>query len=206
MMHEEFSDPLRARLLEQRVVSIFGSLGTDSVSEAAARLWTLDALGDAPIRLLLSISSGSVDAAASLLDVLDVVGVEVHATCLGGISGPAVAVLAAASRRLAAPSARFVLRDEAVRLAGSFKELERAVRQHHEQRLALLGRIAESTGGRRSLGDVLADFERGISLSAEEARRYGLVDRVEAPRDRVVSLLRPSPAPPSVGFRPGPRP
>lgn len=202
MRPDDFSDGVRARLLDQRVVSIFGSLDAAVVSDAAAHLWTLDALGDAPIRLLLSVSGGSVDAAASLLDVLDVIGVEVHATCLGGITGPAVAVLAGATRRLAAPSARLLLRDEPVSLAGSYSELERAARQHHAQRLALLGRLADSTGGRRSVGDVLADFERGLSLSAEEARAYGLVDRVEQARDRVVNLFRPEHG---VGFRPNGR-
>jgi ATP-dependent Clp protease protease subunit len=199
---DPLSDSLRARLFERRVVSFFGRLDDAAVSDAAAQLWSLDALGDGPVTLLLSLSGGGVDAAATLIDVLDVIGVELTAICLGGINGPALAVLAAAGRRVAAPSARFVLRDESVTLTGSAQELQRAAELHHARRLALFERVARATRGRRSVGDVLADFERGLSLSAEEARQYGLVDSVERPKDGVVAMLRP---PPGLGFRPGPR-
>jgi ATP-dependent Clp protease protease subunit len=199
---DDFAGVLHGRLFERRVVSVFGHLDEAAVSRVAAELWSLDALGDEPIRLLLSLSGGGVDAAATLIDVLDVIGVEVTATCLGGISGPAVAVLAAAGRRVAAPSARFLLRDEPVSFTGPFRDLARAAEEHHARRMRLLGRLAESTHGRRSLGDVIADFERGLSMGAEEALAYGLVDHVEQPRDGVVSLLR---RPPGLGFRPGGR-
>jgi ATP-dependent Clp protease protease subunit len=183
---------MRARLFEERVVSIFGRLDDTSVTNAAAEMWSLDALGDDPISLLLSISGGTVAATSALLDVLDVIGVEVEATCVGGIAGPAVAVLAGARRRQAAPSARFVLRDESVRFEGSYAELERSVRDHHAQRNDLFQRLAEATGGRRSLGDVLADFDRGLTLSAEEARDYGLVERVVPSKHKVIPLPRPT--------------
>ncbi|HTW99893.1 MAG TPA: ATP-dependent Clp protease proteolytic subunit [Acidimicrobiales bacterium] len=188
----DWPESLRARLYEERVVSLFGRLDDEAVTGAAAELWSLDALGDEPISLLLSVSSSTVSAATALLDVLDVIGVEVSATCIGGITGPAVAVLAGARHRQAAPSARFVLRDESVRFEGSYRDLEQSVRDHHAQRNELFGRLAEATGGRRSLGDVLADFDRGLTLSAEEAQEYGLVERVAPSKHKVVPLPRPA--------------
>jgi ATP-dependent Clp protease protease subunit len=180
------------------VISLFGRLDDGTVSDLAAQLWSLDALGDEPIELLLSVSGGTVDATGAFIDVLDVVGVEVSITCVGGLVGPPVGLLAAVQKRRAAPSARFVLRDEEVRLQGSSRDLDAAVRQHHEQRHHLLGRIAASTGGRQSLGDVFADFERGRSLTAEEARRYGLIDEIVAPRTPRDGRSGPTPG---FGFR-----
>jgi ATP-dependent Clp protease, protease subunit len=197
-MSTEWNDSIRSRLLGERVVSLFGRLDDSTVSDLAAQLWSLDALGDEPVELLVSVSGGTVNATSALIDVLDVVGVEVGVTCVGGLVGPPIGLLAAVHHRRAAPSARFVLRDEEVRLEGSYRDLDSAVRQHHEQRHNLLARIAAATGGRQSLGDVLADYERGRSLDAEEARRYGLIDEIAAPRGR--GGERPGPTP-GFGFR-----
>jgi len=197
-MSNEWNDSIRSRLLGERVVSLFGRLDDSNISDLAAQLWSLDALGDEPIELLLSVSGGTVNATSALIDVLDVVGVEVGVTCVGSLVGPPVGLLAAVEKRRAAPSARFVLRDEEVRLEGSYRDLDAAVREHHEQRHQLLARIAASTGGRQSLGDVLSDFERGRVLSAEEMLRYGLVDEIAAPRGR--GGARPGPTP-GFGFR-----
>jgi ATP-dependent Clp protease protease subunit len=198
-MSTEWNDSIRSRLLGERVVSLFGRLDDSAVSDLAAQLWSLDALGDEPIELLLSVSGGTVNATSALIDVLDVVGVEIGITCVGGLVGPPVGLLAAVEKRRSAPSARFVLRDEEVRLEGSYRDLDAAVRQHHEQRHALLSRIAASTNGRQSLGDVLSDFERGRALGAEDALRYGLIDEIALPRQRGDGRPRPTPG---FGFRP----
>jgi len=198
-MSTEWNDSIRSRLLSERVVSLFGRLDDSTVSDLAAQLWSLDALGDEPIELLLSVSGGTVNATSALIDVLDVVGVEIAITCVGGLVGPPVGLLAAVEKRRAAPSARFVLRDEEVRLEGSYRDLDAAVRQHHEQRHSLLSRIAASTNGRQSLGDVLSDFERGRALGAEDALRYGLIDEIALPRQRGDGRSGPTPG---FGFRP----
>jgi ATP-dependent Clp endopeptidase proteolytic subunit ClpP len=198
-MSTEWNDSIRSRLLSERVVSLFGRLDDSAVSDLAAQLWSLDALGDEPIELLLSVSGGTVNATSALVDVLDVVGVEIAVTCVGGLVGPPVGLLGAVGKRRAAPSARFILRDEEVRLEGSYRDLDAAVRQHHHQRHALLSRIAASTNGRQSLGDVLADFERGRALGADDALRYGLIDEIALPRQRGDNRFGPTPG---FGFRP----
>jgi ATP-dependent Clp protease, protease subunit len=162
-------------------------------------LWSLDALGDHPITLLLSSRGGTVGAALALIDVLDVVGVEVRATCLGAVEGPSIAVLSGCDRRRAAPNTRFVLRDEQTSIEGSFRNLEQTAHRLQDERRQLLDRLARATRGRHSLGDLLTDFERGLSLGAEEALAYGLVDEVLPDSDRVVALAR------TIGFRRPPR-
>ncbi len=169
---------VRARLFERRVVSVFGRLDDVAVSEVAAELWTLDALGDEPVTVMLSTGGGTVDAATVLVDVLDVVGVEVRVVCLGTVSGPPVAVLAGAVRRSAAPNARIILCDEGVEHRGAASELETWAAELYERRRRLYERLAASTAGRHTAAQVEADVARGLALSAVEALSYGLVDEI----------------------------
>lgn len=194
----DFADAIRERLFEQRVIPLFGPLTDEKVAELAAQLWTLDATGDAPVTMLVSCRRGSVRAALALIDALDVVDVEVDATCLGAIEGPPIGVLAACSRRRAAPSTRFVLRDDEASIDGSFRSLQQSADVLFEERRQLLERLAGSTNGRRSFGDLVADFERGRSLDAQDALAYGLVDEVTPEADRVIAMRRQDPG---IGFR-----
>ncbi|MGA8297628.1 MAG: ATP-dependent Clp protease proteolytic subunit [Acidimicrobiales bacterium] len=194
----DFADTMRERLFAQRVVPIFGPLTDESVSEVAAQLWTLDAASDDPVTLMASCRGGSVRATLALIDALDVVEVAVNATCLGALEGPPVAILAACARRRAAPSTRFFLRDEADRIDGPFRTLEQSARALFDERRQLLERLAASTKGRHSLGDLVADFERGRGLSVDEAITYGLIDEVTPDGDRIVALGRLNPG---IGFR-----
>lgn len=190
MSTPDFSDQVRGRLFSERVVALFGALDDSLASEIAAQVWTLDATGDEPVTLLLSCRGGSVRACLSVVDALDVVDVSVNATCLGAVEGPPVAILAACARRRAAPSTRFFLRDEPAEIGGSFRSLEQSARALFDERLQLLGRLAVSTKGRHSVGDLIADFERGRSLGVDEAITYGLIDEVTPDSDRIVTLGR----------------
>jgi ATP-dependent Clp protease, protease subunit len=186
----DFSESIRGRLFEERVISIFGELSDATVAEIAAQLWTLDATGDEPVTMLLSCRRGSVRSTLALIDALDVVEVEVHATCLGALEGPPVGILAACARRRATSSTRFFLRDEPASIDGAFRTLQRSAQVLFEERRQLLERLAASTNGRRSVGDLVADFENGRTLSADEAMAYGLVDEVTPEADRIVALRR----------------
>lgn len=194
----DFGDAIRGKLFDERVISLFGPFTDASVSEVAAQLWTLDATGDTPVTVLLSCRGGSVRATLALIDALDVVDVAVHATCLGALEGPPIGILAGCSTRRAAPSTRFTLRDDEASIDGSYRSLRQSADVLLAERLQLLERVAASTNGRRSLGDLVADFENARTLSAEEAVAYGLIDEVTPETDRIIALRRQIP---EIGFK-----
>jgi ATP-dependent Clp protease, protease subunit len=180
-----FGDEVRGRLYAARTISIVGHLDDSRATAAAAELWTLDASGDGPITALMSLSGGTVRAALALIDAFDIVGVDLRAVCLGAIVGPPVAAYAAAATRLAGPNARFVLREEWREFSGSASELDLAARHADEEYRQLAARLADATKGRRSVGDILLDFEQGRSLGATEGLDYGIVDALLADDERI---------------------
>jgi ATP-dependent Clp protease protease subunit len=168
------SDWLAERLLEQRVVTLSGELDADAVNRAVAELALLDATGNDPVRLRLSGVGADLEGALTLVDALDLVGVPVHATSLGTLSGPAVAVLAVADRRVAGAHAMVRLCEPRAPRGVPGHGVEAWAAEHARQLRRLQERLAAACG--RSVDEVAADMRAGRLLDAEEARAYGLVD------------------------------
>ena len=128
-------DWMDERLLDQRVIALAGELDDEAVNRTVAALALLDSDGDEPIQLRLSGVSAVMTSVLPIVDALDLTGVPIHATALGTLTGPAIALLAVAGRRTAGPHALFQLREP------------RAPRGEHGRDVERLGRRA-CTGGR----------------------------------------------------------
>jgi ATP-dependent Clp protease protease subunit len=173
-------DWLGERLLDQRVVALAGELDAETVNRTVAALALLDADGDEPVRLRLSGVSADLDTAFPIVDALDLMGVPVHATSLGTLTGPAIALLAVADHRTAGPHAVLHLCEPRAPHGIRGPELESWVAEQARQLRRLQERLAEACG--RSVEKIAADMRTGRMLTAQEAQAYGLVDLAEAAR------------------------
>ena len=177
---------VRTRLFDQRTVVVRGDLNHEVVGQAAAELMTLDAGGDETVHLHLDAVGGTYDTAFTLVDVIDLLGVPVVATCVGRAEGPAVAVLAVADRRLALPHARLRLCEPDDSFRGRASQLEGWLDAQADQRRRFCERLAIAT--RRSADDVADAIRSGRYLDVNAAIQFGLVDEV-ARRDGDVRSL-----------------
>jgi ATP-dependent Clp protease, protease subunit len=177
-------DWLGERLLAQRLVALAGDLDAETTNRTVAALALLDAEGDEPVRLRLSGVRADLDTALTIVDALDLMGVPVHATCVGTLTGAAIILLAVADHRTAGPHA--VLQLTEPRAPGGIpgRDVEARAAQHADRLRRLQERLAEACG--RPVEQIVSDMRSGQLLSAAEARDYGLVDATESTR-------RPSP-------------
>ncbi len=171
---------LQADLLVRRVVLVAGRLDSTLAVRVAAELMTLDASGEEPIDVYLDSPDGTLEAAFTLIDTLDLLQAASRVHALGEVGGPAVGVLAAGRRRTAAPHARFRLGEPAVRLTGSTAQLLAQGRQQHLLRERFRARLARATC--RPIAEIADDLQRGRYLDTQEALDYGLIDAVAAER------------------------
>lgn len=186
---------LRDRLLERRVVVVSGTLDGPAAGQAAMELMTLDGSGDGPVTLRIDAADGDLDAAMSLMDVVDLAGVPVRVTCTGLVGGPAVGVVAVGHRRAALPHAGFRLSPATGRASGRATDLERWARERHERWQRYCERVAAALG--RDAGQTAELLSSGRTLDVGAALDLGLVDEVVG-RTAAVHRL---PGPP-MGFRP----
>ncbi len=177
---------MQRRLFDRRTVLLSGPLDDRVANRVGASLMTLDATGDSTVQLQIDSGDGTVDAALALMDIVDLLGVPVHATCVGQAAGPAVGVLAVCHQRTLAPHARLRLIEPTVEMQGSARQLQQLATGHLERMAMFWTRLSEATG--RSIEDLRVDASEGRFLSAEEAVSYGLADEVATPDARVHRL------------------
>jgi ATP-dependent Clp protease protease subunit len=163
------------------VVTLSGKLDSAAANRAAASLALLDASGDDPIELRLCDVDADLDVAFTVLDALDLVGVPLHVTCLGELRGAAVAILAVADHRAAGPHATVHLREPRTYLGGPADNVATHAEDHRRRLRQLQERIAGAC--HRTVDAVALDMAAGRILTAEQARGYGLIDRIAVGRN-----------------------
>jgi len=168
---------LYERLLEKRIVLASGILDDDAAARFSAQLLTLDAEGDKPIRLELQNLRAELPAALTVMGILDVLRVPVHACVSGEISGPGLGVLASCPRRSGYPNASFVLAEPKLRFGGTVTSITAREQQVIRMLDTLYFRLAEVTG--REVDQIRDDARRGRSLTTAQAIGYGLIQGQE---------------------------
>ena len=169
-------DLLRAQLFQRRIVFLRGPLDDAVAGDVAAQLMALDASGDEAVQLHVDSPGGPLEPAFVLIDTIGLLGVPVHAVCVGRAEGAAVGVLAAAEIRRAAPHARFRLSQPDEKVGGVARDSETWVALR--QRLLDDFHRSMAIAAGRPLEQVEADTAAGPYLDAAEAVAYGLVHEV----------------------------
>jgi ATP-dependent Clp protease protease subunit len=178
--HAAWQDQLYERLLKQRIVIASGVLDDAAATRLSAQLLTLDAEGDAPIRLELQNLQAELSAALTLMGVLDVVRAEVLAYASGEIGGAALGILASCPRRVSYPNATFTLSEPKLQFGGTVTAVTAREQQARRMVDSLFYRIAEATG--RTADEIFQDARRSRTLTAAEAIGYGLIHERAAKR------------------------
>jgi ATP-dependent Clp protease protease subunit len=179
-------DVMRARLFERRVVIIDSELTDELAARVAAELMTLDATGDDRIELLLNCASGTVEAAFTVMDVIDLLGVPVHVTCVGRAEGPALGVLAVATRRAVVPHAALRFGAPAHTFEGRADDVVRWASEQQDQLRRFAERLAAATD--RPVEWLLEAMHDRRRIEPAEAMRIGLVDEIA--RSNIATIRR----------------
>lgn len=169
-------DRLLERLLDRRIVLVSGPLHGALAARACAQILALAARAEEPILIYLSSPDGDLDAAITVMDTLDAVGMPVNAIVTGHLGGPSVGVLAAVDRRRAYPHATFRLSEPRTQFRGTGDQVAAEAARAHALLGSLYERLARATG--RPVDDIRRDARAGRVLTAAEAIDYGLVEGI----------------------------
>jgi ATP-dependent protease ClpP protease subunit len=188
----QWHDWALAELLESRTVVLDGPVDADRALAVSAELMLLDGEGDDAVQLRIEAAGGTLDGALMLMDVVDLLGVPVQATCMGRAEGAALLVLAACPERVVGPHARLHLGEPPAIYEG-FRDVAQAAEYHGARLDQLLERLEAVTG--IEVDELRPMLRRGRFLRPEEAVDLGLADTIASPEASIRRFPR------RVGYR-----
>jgi ATP-dependent Clp protease, protease subunit len=175
----ERSFDIYSRLLRERVVFVGSPIDDDVANLVVAQLLHLEAEDpEKDIFMYINSPGGVVYSGLAIYDTMQFVKPDVATVCCGIAMSMGSLLLAggAAGKRSALPNSRILLHQP----SGGFQGQATDIQIHAKEALELRRRVeeiyAEHTG--RPIEDVTDVLERDRFFTAEQAREYGLVDRV----------------------------
>lgn len=172
------------RLLQERIVFLGTDVNDAIANQICAQLLYLE--GQDPekdIWLYINSPGGSVTAGMAIYDTMNFVKPDVATICMGLAASMGQFLLGAGTKgkRYVLPHARVMMHQPSGGFQGQASDIAIQAEQLAHIKKLMAERIAEHTG--QDVEQIRADSERDRWFTAEEAREYGIVDRVIAHRD-----------------------
>ena len=174
------------RLLKSRIVMLGQDVNDDVANQLCAQLLFLDAEEPGKdIWLYINSPGGSVTAGMAIYDTMQFVGCDVATVCLGLAASMGQFLLCAGTtgKRYTLPNARIMMHQPSAGLRGQAADIAIQAEQlaYTKRRMAEL--TAQHSG--QPLEQIQKDSERDRWFTADEARSYGLVDKVIVKRGQL---------------------
>ena len=168
-----------SRLLKDRIVFLGGEIDDAVANTVIAQLLFLaseDKTKD--IQLYINSPGGSVTAGLAIYDTMNYVGPDVSTICVGMAASMGAFLLSsgAKGKRFALPNSEIMIHQ----VLGGARGQATDIKIHAERILAIkenLNRILAKNSG-QPIKKVTDDTERDKFMTAEEARKYGIVDQI----------------------------
>ncbi|MDO5018241.1 MAG: ATP-dependent Clp endopeptidase proteolytic subunit ClpP [Lagierella massiliensis] len=175
----ERSYDIYSRLLKDRIIFVSGEINNQMADLIVAQLLFLESEDpNKDIQMYINSPGGSVSAGFAIYDTMQYVKCDVSTICIGMAASMGAFLLAAGQKgkRYALPNSDIMIHQP---LGGAQGQAE-DIRIHAEKILKLRDKLnkilAERTG--KPLEVIEKDTDRDNFLEAEEAKDYGLIDRV----------------------------
>ena len=166
------------RLFRARTVIISGEVTQRVAANVMAQLLALAGESSDDVTVFINSQGGHVEAGDTIHDLVRFLSPRVRMVGTGWVASIAALIYVAVPRedRYCLPNTRFLLHQPAGGAGGSASDIEIEAREILKMRDRLNRVFAQQTG--QPLERIEEDTRRNFWLTAEEARRYGLVGRI----------------------------
>jgi len=175
----ERSFDIYSRLLNERIIFLGTPIDDQIANLIVAQLLHLESEDpDKDISIYVNSPGGSVYAGLAIYDTMQFIKPDVQTICVGIAMSMGAFLLAggAKGKRMALPNAKILIHQVSSGFSGQATDIEIHAREVIQLRKSLDEILALHTG--QSLEKVSQDTERDYFMTAEEAKDYGIVDRV----------------------------
>ena len=168
-----------SRLLEERIIFLAGPINDNLANLIIAEILYLAAKDlKRDIKLYINSPGGSVTAGLAIYDTMQYVNCDISTISIGMAASMAATILAAGAKgkRFALPNSEILLHQVAGGVSGGASDIEIGAKQILKMKGKLNYILSKHTG--QALKRIEQDTDRDFYLSAEEAKKYGVIDEV----------------------------
>ena len=175
----ERSYDIFSRLLNDRIVMLSEEVNDTTASLIVAQLLYLEAQDpDKDIQFYINSPGGSVTAGLAIYDTMQYIKPDVSTICIGMAASMGAFLLSsgAKGKRIALPNAEIMIHQPSGGSQGQATDIQIQAEQILKIKKKLNEILSANTG--KELAEIERDTERDHFMTAEEARDYGLIDKV----------------------------
>jgi len=173
-----------SRLLKDRIIMLQGEINDHVSSIIVAQLLFLEAENpEKDIYLYINSPGGVVTSGMAIYDTMNYIKPDVVTICMGQAASMGAFLLSsgAKGKRFALPHARIMIHQPLGGAQGQATDIEIHAKEIIRMKKELNKILAQNTG--QSLRKIEKDTERDFFMSAEEALKYGIIDKVLKKRE-----------------------
>lgn len=175
-----------SRLLKDRIVFIGTEINDGVANAVIAQMLFLRA--DDPkkdIHVYINSPGGYITSALAIYDTMQFMSYEINTYCLGQAASMASLLLAAGTKgkRFALPNSRIMIHQPSGGVTGTSADIALQAKEILILKQMCATVMSRLTG--KDLAQFLEDSERDFFMGAEEAQKYGLIDKITLPSQRI---------------------
>ncbi len=175
----ERSYDIFSRLLNDRIIFLGEEVNDTSASIVVAQLLYLEAQDpDKDIQMYINSPGGSVTAGMAIYDTMQYIKCDVSTICVGLAASMGAFLLSAGTKgkRIALPNAEIMIHQPSAGTQGQITDMAIHLKRLETIKKRMNQIMADNTG--HTLEEMTAACERDNFMTAEEAKEFGLIDKV----------------------------
>ena len=175
----ERSYDIFSRLLNDRIICLSEEVNDTTARLIVAQLLDLEAQDpDKDIQFYINSPGGSVTAGMAIYDTMQYIKCDVATICVGMAASMGAFLLSAGTKgkRMALPNAEIMIHQPSAGTQGQITDMAIHMKRLETIKTRMNRILAENTG--KSIEEVTAACERDNFMTSEEAKEFGIIDRV----------------------------
>ncbi len=173
-----------SRLLKDRIIFMGDQINDGMANTIIAQMLFLESEDpDKDINVYINSPGGSVTAGMAIYDTMQYIKSDITTICIGQTASMAALLLAAGAKgkRYALPHSRILIHQPLGGAQGQATDIDIHAREILKVRESLNKILADHTG--QNLKKIEKDTERDYFMGSEEAKKYGIIDKVITTRE-----------------------
>ena len=176
--NKEYTNDIYSHLLKNRIIFISGEINDVLSNTVISELLYLDSLSSDEISIYINSPGGSVTSGLAIFDTMNFIKSDVRTICIGLAASMSAILLAAGTKgkRCSLKNSEIMIHQPLGGVEGQATDIK-IVADHITETKAKINKILSKLTN-QNIQKIKKDTERDFYLSAEDAKKYGIIDEI----------------------------